>query len=169
MTDTFQTKQAIDDEQIQEIADLANIIWHQHFIPIIGIQQVEYMLDKFQSYRALKEQLEDGYEYYQLYDNGEFCGYCGVHPEGGRLFLSKLYIKKECRGRHIATKAFRFLENLCRDRGISTIWLTCNKHNDNTLNVYRHLGFETIDTQEADIGNGYIMDDYIMEYRISPK
>ena len=31
------------DKQIQEISNLASVIWHEHFTPIIGIQQVEYM------------------------------------------------------------------------------------------------------------------------------
>lgn len=167
MTDTFQTIKVETSEQIQEVAALAEVIWHEHFTPIIGIGQVEYMLDKFQSVPALTAQLEDGYEYYQIFDNGEFCGYSGIHPENGKLFLSKLYVKKECRGRHLATKAFQFLKKLCEERGLASIWLTCNKHNDNSLAVYRHLGFETVDTQEADIGNGYIMDDYIMEYTIA--
>lgn len=152
--------------QIQEIAALAEIIWHQHFTPIIGKEQVIYMVDKFQSVHALNEQLEEGYEYYQIFDNGEFVGYTGIHPENGKLFLSKLYLKKEARGRHLATKALDFLKNLCKERGLSSIWLTCNKHNDNSLAVYRHLGFETIDTQEADIGNGFVMDDYIMEVHV---
>lgn len=46
------------DKQIQEISNLASVIWHEHFTPIIGIQQVEYMLEKFQSFHALKEQME---------------------------------------------------------------------------------------------------------------
>ena len=168
MNTAFKSKKAETDHQVREIADLAKIIWNEHFTPIIGKDQVDYMIEKFQSYPALREQIEDGYEYYQLFDDGEFCGYTGIHPGGdNRLFLSKLYIKKECRGRHLATQAFRFLANLCRERGYSAIWLTCNKYNDNTLCVYRHLGFRTIDTQEADIGGGFIMDDYIMEYKIS--
>lgn len=167
MNNTFHTIKAENDKQIQEIAELAEIIWHEHFVPIIGKEQVEYMVDKFQSYRALKEQIENDYEYYQIINSGEFCGYCGIHQEDdGRLFLSKLYLKKEARGRHLASQAFEFLKALCKERNLSAIWLTCNKHNDDSLAVYRHFGFETIDTQEADIGNGFIMDDYIMEYQI---
>lgn len=166
MNNSFQFKQVTTNEQIQEVASLASIIWHDHFTPIIGIQQVEYMLDKFQSFHALQTQLHDGYEYYQMFDNTVFCGYCGIHPENQKLFLSKLYIKKECRGRHLATRAFHFLIELCKERKLTSIWLTCNKHNNDTLAIYTHLGFEIIDTQEADIGNGYIMDDYIMEYTL---
>lgn len=124
------------------------------------------MVEKFQSFHALKEQIANGYEYYRIFDHDEFCGYCGIHPENGKLFLSKLYLKKEARGKHLATQTFDFLKQLCRERGLSAIWLTCNKHNDNSLAVYRHLGFETVDTQVADIGNGFVMDDYIMEVTI---
>lgn len=166
--DQFKVRKAETDAQVREIADLAKVIWNEHFTPIIGEDQVDYMVEKFQSYPALKEQISEGYEYYQIFYSGEFCGYTGIHPgEDNRLFLSKLYIKKECRGRHLATRVFSYLNDLCREHGYSAIWLTCNKHNDNSLAVYRHLGFETIDTQEADIGGGFIMDDYIMEYKIS--
>lgn len=65
------------DKQIQEISNLASVIWHEHFTPIIGIQQVEYMLEKFQSFHALKEQMETGYEYFQIFDNTEFAGTAG--------------------------------------------------------------------------------------------
>lgn len=168
MNSTFSAKKAVSDEQIRQVADLAEIIWNEHFTPIIGKKQVDYMVEKFQSYPALKEQIADGYEYYQFFDNGEFCGYTGIHPgEDNRLFLSKLYLRKDFRGRGLASRGFDFLKGLCRDRGYSAVWLTCNKHNDHSLDIYRHLGFETIDTQEADIGGGFIMDDYIMEYKIS--
>ena len=164
----LEVRMAETDTQVREIADLAKVIWNEHFTPIIGKDQVDYMVEKFQSYPALKEQISEGYEYYQIFSSGEFCGYTGIHPgEDNRLFLSKLYLKKESRGHHLATGAFSFLKEICRERGYSAIWLTCNKHNDNSLGVYRHFGFEIVDTQEADIGGGFIMDDYIMEYKIS--
>lgn len=164
----LEVRKAESDTQVREIADLAKVIWNEHFTPIIGKDQVDYMVEKFQSYPALKEQISEEYEYYQIFSGGEFCGYTGIHPgEDNRLFLSKLYLKKESRGHHLATGAFSFLKEICRERGYSAIWLTCNKHNDNSLGVYRHFGFEIIDTQEADIGGGFIMDDYIMEYKIS--
>lgn len=164
----LEVRKAETDTQVREIADLAKVIWNEHFTPIIGKDQVDYMVEKFQSYPALKEQISEGYEYYQIFSSGEFCGYTGIHPgEDNRLFLSKLYLKKESRGHHLATGAFSFLKEICRERGYPAIWLTCNKHNDNSLGVYRHFGFEIVDTQEADIGGGFIMDDYIMEYKIS--
>ena len=59
-----------------------------------------------------------------------------------------------------------FLINLCKERGLKKIWLTCNKYNANTLAIYNHLGFVITDAQMADIGNGFVMDDYILTYEI---
>ena len=167
MDTIFSSERVLTKEQISKVAALAEVIWHQHFTPIIGREQVIYMVEKFQSEAALEQQIANGYEYYQLFDGDEFCGYCGIHPENGKLFLSKLYIKKEARGRHIASHAMNFLKDICRERGISAIWLTCNKHNNNTLAIYDHLGFKFIDTQVADIGNGFVMDDYILELTVA--
>ena len=52
----------LSDEQIKNTALLADQIWHQHFIGIIPEGQIDYMIEKFQSYRAIKAQLSDGYE-----------------------------------------------------------------------------------------------------------
>lgn len=153
------------DTEIQAVATLANEIWHQHFIPIIGEAQVEYMVEKFQSYPAISRQIkEDGYEYFRIFINDTFAGYTGVHAEDDALFLSKLYIKKDCRGNKLATHALNYLINICKERHLGKIWLTCNKHNDDTLAVYDHLGFKVTDEQVADIGNGFVMDDYILTY-----
>ena len=160
-------RQAKTDSEIQDIAILANEIWHQHFIPIIGEAQVEYMVEKFQSYPAIKSQIEnDGYEYYQIFSGHTMAGYTGIHQENSALFLSKLYIKKDFRGQHLATKALDFLIQLCKERRLGKIWLTCNKYNSNTLAVYDHLGFVITDEQVADIGNGFVMDDYILTYTV---
>ena len=65
---TVALKPAKTEKEINDIAILANEIWHQHFIPIIGEAQVEYMVAKFQSYPAITGQIQnDGYEYFQIF------------------------------------------------------------------------------------------------------
>ena len=41
-----------------------------------------------------------------------------------------------------------------------------NKNNTKTLDIYKHLGFEIVREEVTDIGEGYVMDDYVLEYRI---
>jgi len=40
------------------IAGLASHIWIEHYTPILGPQQVAYMLEKFQSALAIREQIK---------------------------------------------------------------------------------------------------------------
>jgi RimJ/RimL family protein N-acetyltransferase len=56
--------------------------------------------------------------------------------------------------------------NLCKEKGYHKIWLTVNRFNENTIKVYEKKGFIKTRTQVADIGNGFVMDDYIMEKTI---
>lgn len=148
-------------EDVKPLAELALQIWHDHFDPIIGPDQVEYMVARYQSEAALKKQLESGYTYLLALEDGVLCGYCGFKKEPEKLFLSKLYLEKSHRGKGIAS---RFLKALKEEgKGLSAIYLTVNKKNSRTIDIYKHMGFETVDAVVTDIGGGFVMDDYIME------
>ena len=153
-------------EQIETLSHLACDIWNQHFVPIIGQAQVDYMLDKFLSPKALCAQLSSGYEYYLISCDNTLVGFTGIHDENGSLFLSKLYVHISQRGKGIASWTFHQLVQICKTRNLDKIWLTCNRHNTNTLAIYDHLGFKIVREEAADIGNGFVMDDYILEYKI---
>lgn len=148
--------------QIETIARLAFEIWNQHFVPIIGKDQVDYMVEKFQSKRAISEQIEQGYSYYLLKVAGDYVGYTGVCPKEGELFLSKLYIRASHRGKGYGRKAVKFLEDLARDKGLVKITLTVNKNNTDTIKAYEKFGFANEGPIVQDIGNGFVMDDFNM-------
>ncbi|WP_256989667.1 GNAT family N-acetyltransferase [Paenibacillus sp. VTT E-133280] len=80
--------------------------------------------------------------------------------------MSKFYIGKEYRGRSYASQALAFLEKLRKDRNLSHIWLTVNRHNESSIAVYEKKGFRTVREQIADIGHGFVMDDFVMEKEI---
>lgn len=153
-------------ELVYSVSAVAEEIWHEHFDPIIGEAQVDYMLEKFLSPDALAEQINSGYQYYLFSYEYTFAGFAGVHKENGSLFLSKLYVDKEFRGKGIASYMFQQFIELCKKNSLDKIWLTCNRHNTNTLEIYKHWGFEIVREEVNDIGNGFVMDDYILEYKI---
>ncbi len=157
----------ISEKEINEISTLANEIWHEHYEAIIGKEQVNYMIDKFQSPEVIKKQIEEeNYKYYRLDSAGDLSGYFSWRLDNNSLFLSKLYIRKKCRGKNYARKILEFLEARCREEKLNKIWLTVNKDNTNSIAIYENLGFVKMKTQIADIGSGYVMDDYIMEKNI---
>ncbi|AZQ61426.1 GNAT family N-acetyltransferase [Flammeovirga pectinis] len=153
---------ATTDQQLVIIEQLAEKIWKAHYIPIIGTKQVDYMLDKFQSFTAMKQQILDGLEYYELKFNKESVGYIGFKNEEETVFLSKVYVDADYRGKSIGKKAIQFVEKQAKDRGKKGVRLTVNKYNENSIAVYKKMNFEVVDEVVADIGQGYVMDDYVL-------
>lgn len=159
----------VNDEQIQNLAFMADTVWHEWFSTLLSPEQIDYMVKKFQSFPAMKKQMTDeGYEYYFLNVNGTNVGYIGIHieQEHKKLFLSKLYILKPFRGKRYASEAFEFLEGVCQGMQLQLIYLTVNKYNEHSIQVYLKRGFENVKAQITDIGNGFVMDDYVMEKKV---
>ena len=78
-------------EAVEQVAALAEEIWTEHYAAILSVEQIRYMVDKYQSAPAIEEQLTDKhYHYYLVIAAGKAVGYVGIQPEDGRLFLSKL-------------------------------------------------------------------------------
>ena len=154
--------------QVATVAKLAREIWVQHFTPIIGDAQVEYMLHKFQSSEAIASQLGEGWEYYIATRDREYVGYTGLVPDerDGRMLISKIYVKNTVRGSGVGNQLLDFIEQTSRARGFDTVWLTVNRFNDDTVAWYSRHGFVTVDEVKKDIGGGFVMDDFIMEKRI---
>ncbi len=153
------------DEDIEKLAGLASEIWHEYWPVILSLEQIDYMIEKFQSFNAIKSQItEERYIYNILEDNGNFIGYFGVCPKDNYLFLSKLYIRKDFRELGCGKQAFNKIKQIAMQFNKQSIQLTVNKNNTNTIKAYEKWGFKTIDSAVTDIGSGFVMDDYIMEY-----
>jgi len=149
---------------IQKLSVLASAIWHEAFADILSPDQINYMIEKFQSFGAIKTAIDkDNYEYFFISDETGIAGYTGIQQKDDKLFLSKIYIAKEKRGQKLASKAFDFIETLARKRNLKSIWLTVNRNNTHAIEVYKSKGFSIIRTQATDIGNGFVMDDYVFE------
>ena len=156
----------IEKDEIKPLSALATSILREHYDPILGKVQNDYQLDKFQSERAITEQFERGYNYYWVKYEGKNVGFLGFYPVEDKIYLSKFYLEKECRGKKIGRKMFEFLVNFTKEKGLKSIYLNVNKYNYDSIKIYEHLGFVKIRDEKNDIGHGYYMDDYVYEYVI---
>lgn len=153
--------------EIDTVARLARIIWNEHYVPIIGQAQVDYMTIRFQSEEAITGQISrEGYTYYLIHAAGQPVGYLASTEKKDELFLSKLYVLASERGKGYGRLGVDFLAGICRDKGLKMITLTVNKYNTNTIRAYEKLGFERYGEVVNDIGEGYVMDDYLMRRRV---
>ncbi len=146
------------------IEELADVIWRNHYVPITGIGQVEYMLKKYQSIEAISIQVEkEGFEYFVLAYEKTPVGYISIRKEEDTLFLSKIYVLSDYRGKKVGKTAMQFIETKAKNYGLKIIMLTVNKNNTNSIKAYEKLGFINVGALVKDIGNGYVMDDYQMK------
>lgn len=154
-------------EDLTDLARLAHTIWFEYWGIILEKGQITYMVDKFQSENAMKNQIaNENYSYYFINLNNQNAGYFGLTDKKDYLFLSKLYLLKDYRGKGLGHKAFDKIVQIAKDLNHNKIRLTVNKYNTNTIKAYEKWGFKTIDDVVTDIGDGYVMDDYIMEFKI---
>jgi len=152
---------------IKELAILTSDIWHEYWRSILSLEQIDYMVEKFQSENAIINQIKnENYTYFYIIYNNKIAGYMGLSKKENYLFLSKLYLKKEYRHQSLGTQAFLFIKQYAKDNQYNKIKLTVNKYNQNTICAYKKWGFQIVDSVETDIGNNFIMDDYIMEYTL---
>jgi ribosomal protein S18 acetylase RimI-like enzyme len=149
------------------IRDLVFKVWPQTYEPIISRQQIDYMLEMMYSEMALNKQMkEDGCRFVIVYDDKDpvgFAAYQEIEPTTWKLH--KLYILTTQQGK--GTGKF-MIDHIIKDiqpLGASTLLLQVNRHNT-ARNFYEKAGFVVIEEADFDIGNGYFMNDYVMEKRI---
>lgn len=153
-------------QQIEAVAKLASQIWHQHFTPIIGEAQVAYMLEHFQSAKAIQHQIAvEKFHYFSAQMDNQIVGYMAIilEPNQNRIMLSKLYVADKMRGTGVGKALLDYAEQMGQQTGKTSLWLTVNRNNHHTIKWYQRQGFSIIDEQQKDIGSGFVMDDYIME------
>jgi Acetyltransferases len=155
------------EDDIRKTASLAEIIWHETYDKLLPPGQPDYMIEKFQSEKAMKRQIEtEGYKYFLVSAEEENTGFFALvanSKKQGEMLISKVYLHSYFRGKGIVGKIFAFIDEYANKNNQNRLWLTVNKENIHAQDVYKHFGFEICDSVVSDIGNGYVMDDYIFE------
>jgi len=149
------------------VSKLAFEIWPEHYYDIVGKPQIDFMLKKYQTAEAISKQItEERYEYYLILDGKGAVGYFAFQYRGDALFLSKLYVRQACRGKGFGRQALDHMIDAAKRKKKKKIALTINKNNVQSLKIYEMMGFKNVGPIVADIGGGFVMDDYALELEI---
>jgi len=149
---------------IAAVSKLAKQIWKDHYLPIIGQDQVDYMLHTFQSEEAIIKQLNDGFKYFIVTKHNQTAGYFAVieNNQSNTVQISKLYITTRFQNCGIGAAIICFLERSYRNAHDVELWLTVNRENRQAISFYQKEGFQKSGCIVQDIGQGFVMDDYKM-------
>ena len=155
-------------EDLAEIATLAAIIWRAHYPGIISHEQIDYMLARMYDVEVMRRELESGIAYDRLLVDGTLRGFSAYGPTSqvGELKLHKLYVHPDCQRRGLGAALLKRVEEFARGRDFSTLILAVNKKNTRAFLAYRKLGFSIRESIIADIGGGFVMNDYVMAKRL---
>ncbi len=155
-------EKVLTENQTERLLKLISQIWPDYYIPIIGSGQVEYMMTTYQSKKEIINQIYSGTDYFILIVDNFDGGYMAYEKREEGLYLSKLYLLKSLRGRGLG----RFMEETAvkaaKEAGLNYIYLNVNKKNMDSINIYQKLGYKIQRETIKEIGQGYVMDDYIM-------
>lgn len=156
------------EEDIPLIRTLAEQSWKNAYLDIISLEQVEYMLQKMYSAEEILSHLKNpNYHYFIIEEDSIPAGFIGFenHYEDHTTKLHRIYLLKEFKGKGMGKSALQFLKDRVKEASDERIILNVNKSN-NAQKMYESQGFKVYDEGVFDIGNGYVMDDYLMEYHL---
>jgi ribosomal protein S18 acetylase RimI-like enzyme len=153
------------------LRELAGTIWRQHYAGIVSHAQIDYMLAARFSDEGLREHIQAADRWLELLCvSDQPVGYCGyelanVPGDESRpvaMKLGQLYVLESHRGMGLGKLMLTHVEGVARDLEKSPLWLQVNKKNTVALGFYRAMGFEVAREAVFDIGDGFVMDDYVM-------
>ncbi len=155
------------EEDIEVIRDIAAATWPSTYLDIIGQAQIDYMLEKMYSKGELLKQLMEGH-IFLIAEEGEnqfgFAGYSIIGHEERVYKLHKLYVLPSAHGKGVGKILINEVFNQVKNAGGSALQLNVNKHNK-AKDFYLKGGFTIKESVKLDIGEGFFMDDYVMEYK----
>lgn len=156
----------VTEKEVNEVCRLAHEIWPVHYIPIIGEDQVNYMLKNRYSKEELSHQIKTRKaDYYLLKEQTENVGYASISKlNEGDYFLDKLYILDQKQKKGLGYVALVEIINQYPD--LKTLRLQVNRLNFKAINFYFKFGFVIESTGDFDIGNGFYMNDFVMLFQL---
>lgn len=147
------------------IRELAMKIWPPTYMPIIGAQQVAYMIDLFYSQEALIKQMEQLHHRFIIcFDDQSAIGFASYGAVDNEVFkLHKLYILPEMQGKGAGKYMVNYIAKELQSEGVKYLRLNVNRYNANAIAFYEKAGFRHHMEEDIDIGHGYFMNDHVLE------
>ncbi len=124
------------------------------------------MLNRGYSPENIRTEIDNlGIEYLWIRSREENVGFLAVEKEleNGTAFLHKFYVTIDAQGKGIASAAMEKLRIRLQNFRVSALRLRVNRSNERAVQFYKRFGFAVTGKDVLPIGNGFVMDDFLME------
>ena len=157
------------DENYTSIRCIAKEVWPITYTNIMNQAQLDYMMDMMYSIPSLQLQANTKKHRFILAKEGEtvvgFASYEFNYAKKPKTKIHKIYILPNQQGRGIGKEIIDFIITEAKERHQKSLILNVNKKNI-AIRFYERIGFSICFEEVIDIGDGYVMDDYVMEKSI---
>jgi GNAT superfamily N-acetyltransferase len=120
------------------------------------------------SIETLQQQMAKGHRFFVIKENQEPLGFIGIeanYPLQGQLKIHKLYVLPNLQGKGLGKRLIDFVAQLAKEQQLKLLTLNVNRFNK-AVDFYTHIGFTIEFEENIEIGNGFLMEDYVMELEL---
>lgn len=154
-------------DDIDRILDLANRIWKPAFRDMLPADRLDYLFDyMYNRERILKQLTSADHRFYLLCLGAVDAGYAQLIFFDDYVKLEKLYIDQKEQGKKLGYFCLTELLRIAKDAGFHEMRLQVNRGNAKAIAFYLKFGFYILESQDFEVGNGHVMDDYVMKMPI---
>jgi len=155
---------------ISIIQDIAYQTWPLAYGEILSKEQLDYMLGAFYNDETIKDSIINKENQFILAKENEnvlgFASFEHHYDQKQQTKIHKIYILPQTQGKGIGKKLIDFIAIAAKENGSTSLLLNVNRFNK-ALFFYQKLGFEIISEIDIEIGNGYLMEDYVLEKQLN--
>ncbi len=148
------------------IQDIAHRTWPDTFRSILSPVQINYMLDMMYSPEALKAQINEKNHIFLLAkEGGDYLGYVSYelnYQNEPLTKIHKLYLLPISQGKGVGRLLIDSVADVAKRHANNRLGLNVNRNN-RAVQFYERMGFSIVGQETIDIGDGFLMDDFVMK------
>ncbi|GLB48186.1 GNAT family N-acetyltransferase [Neptunitalea lumnitzerae] len=155
------------EDNISLIHEMAHEVWPETFKNILSNEQIAYMMNMMYSIEALKNQLKNNCRFLVAQQQQKNVGFAsfevGYMNNPNCTKLHKIYILTQYQRSGFGKLLIKEIEKIAKDNVCTTLSLNVNRYNTAAIAAYEKLSFKVTKQEDINIGNGYLMEDFVME------
>lgn len=157
------------DDNFNSIRAIAEEVWPIAYGAILSKEQLDYMMEMMYSVSSLQKQAKEKGNHFILAVENEipvgFASYEFNYDGTTKTKIHKIYILSTQQRKGTGRLLIDYITNEAHQNNQEALLLNVNKNNV-AQHFYKKLGFVISYEEVIDIGNGYVMDDFVMEISI---
>ncbi len=151
-------------DDIDAVSALARTVWQATYPSLITQAQIDSMLADRYGAACIHPQLDDPrHAWWVAHHEQALAGFAHASLEGADCKLDKLYVHPDRQRQGIGRALLLAVQHWARQQQAQRLWLQVNRGNAQAIRAYEKYGFRIAESRVFDIGNGFVMDDHIME------